>query len=74
MKEIIEKLSDQELKQLIEEYHMSPIPEDALLRKIVMEYYGKIDMTFLLQMMTFLWPILQVVSDRMFLYSPNIEK
>lgn len=73
MKEIIQKLSDQELKQLIDEYHMSPIPEDALLRKIVIEYFGKIDI-FTLQITMFLWPILQVVSERMISYSPHIKK
>lgn len=35
MKELIEKLSDNELLLLIEEFKMVTIPEDAIVRKLV---------------------------------------
>jgi hypothetical protein len=71
--EVIQKLSDKELKQLIEEYKSSNIPEDALIRKVVLEIFGEINI-FVLQMNELLWPILDTVSERMFAYSPHIQK
>lgn len=70
-KEIIEQLSDAELKQLIEEYKMDSVPDDALVRKIVPQVFGETNI-LVIQMQQLIWSILEVVSERMVSYSPHI--
>lgn len=37
------KYSDEELKRLVTELHLSSVPEDALIRKVVTDFYGHFD-------------------------------
>jgi len=63
-KDVISKLTNDELLILVEEFKQITIPEESLTRKVVLEVFGKIDI-LVLQMNQLIWPILEVVTERL---------
>lgn len=72
MKEL-QKLSDEQLMSLVEDFKKPSIPEDSLVREIVKEHFGEINI-LVLQMNQLLWPLIEVISERFKSYSPHIQK
>jgi hypothetical protein len=64
IKKILLHLTDDELLKLVEELKLPTIPEDALVRKIILEWQGEINI-LVLQMNQLLWPLLEEVSTRL---------
>lgn len=67
MKEIIEKLTDDELFQLVEELELLAIPEDALIRKIIIEGFGGVNI-ITLQIQILMPYITFALADRLKFY------
>lgn len=63
IQQIIQNLSDTELLQIISECKQPSIDEDALIKKIVIEVFGGIDI-LLLQIQKLLWYILEEIVNR----------
>ena len=70
---IIGNLTDSELIQLINDYQLTQIPEDSIVRKVVIQCFGKEDI-LVLQMNQLLWYIILVMKKRFEAYSPHITK
>ena len=67
IKENLESLSDKELLQLINEIKLTVIPENALVRKILLDSFGEINI-LVLQIQQLLWPLLEIISERLNAY------
>lgn len=72
MKKIIENLSDEELLELLKEYRLQQIAEDSIVRKVVIECFGEINI-LPLQMNQLLWSIVEVLEERFIYYKNNIN-
>ena len=70
---ILKNLSDDKLLVLVEEIKNPVFPEDALIRKVILDAFGEINI-LALQINELLWPLLEVISERFKCDSPHIQK
>lgn len=67
-KEYFENMSDAELIAIKHEMEKSSFTEDSIIHKVIIDIFGKEDI-LVLQINQLLWPLLQVITDRLIAYS-----
>lgn len=72
-KEYFEGLSDEQLVELVDEFAKPTHDVTSAARKVILDVYG-VENIVVLQLTYLVWPLLQVIAERMRCYSPHIEK
>ena len=71
--DVISNLTDAELIELVNDLRLLTIPDDSIVRQVVIACFGEINILSL-QLQHLLWPILDVMAIRFKNYSPHITK